>query len=99
MQIGDLVTLSSRGWKLTSADWWLSRNRSRLVSGDEPRESAKSKVVGMITREVPFDAYMVKWLLEDGPQGTGGVPGYNRVRKNVATRWERSHLRYVSKCK
>ena len=102
MKVGDLVTLSSRGWKLQTSQGWLRRSSARHLDRSAAMYKNQKELLGMIveTAPGPSEAYMIRWLKGDGPRGPYDYYNYySKKLKNGTTRFERGHLKYVSKCK
>ena len=102
MKVGDLVTLSSRGWKLQTSQGWLKRVSVRTLDWRLAMEKNREELLGMIveTAPGPYEAYMIRWLKGNGPRGPYDFSNYySKKLKNGTTRFERGHLKYVSKCK
>jgi hypothetical protein len=96
VKVGDLVTLSARGWKLEYPQRWLKRRHSNY--GDnriENRIEARSSYVGLVIRAAPTGTILVKWLTDEGPTGPWAYWGAD----NGFSLWNRGHLKFVSKGK
>ena len=100
MNVGDLITLSSRGKKLEACWRWTRQHHG--IKGAMPRE-----LVGLIIaiKDPPnprYDKekkYYVKWI-GDGPKSrtTWGY-GYNTGSLSGVGFWHRSDLKFVAKAK
>ena len=103
MKIGDLVTLSARGWKLEYPKQWVTRKLraagkpvGRIWSDyDENRKEVQRSCVGMVLREGSTGTIVVKWLADEGPPG----PWSHWAKSHATSLWERGHLKFVSKGK
>ena len=101
MKIGDLVTLSSRGWKLQTSQGWLKRVSVRTLDWRLAMEKNREALLGMIVAIAPGpgEAFMIKWI-KGGPRGPYDFYNfYSKSKENATTRFERGHLKYVSRCK
>jgi hypothetical protein len=101
MKVGDLVTLSSRGWKLQTSQGWLKRVSVRTLDWRLAMDENRKALLGMVVGRAPgpSEAFMVKWV-KDGPRGPYDYYNfYSKNRGHATTRFERGHLKYVSKCK
>tara|TARA_Y100000592_G_C5467199_1_gene317388 strand:- start:786 stop:1091 length:306 start_codon:yes stop_codon:yes gene_type:complete len=101
MKVGDLVTLSSRGWKLQASQGWLRRVSVRNLDVSAAMYKNQKELLGMIMGEAPGygEGFIVRWV-KDGPRGPYDYSNfYSKNEGPTTTRFERGHLKYVSKCK
>lgn len=108
MKAGDLVTLSSRGWKLNTSQTWLRRvsardRRLNELGYSKALEKHTETLIGLVLDRAPGpgEAFMIRWV-KDGPRGPYDFYNYYSRPQNLGTattRFERGHLKYVSKGK